>query len=266
MSTASFVMSEYTLIRIGSRSATSEHGADAILTFRLPDRLAHVHGAKGISDVLVHVSSPLSRHSADPGAARSCPRLFLHRQLVFCIAVSIPSAFSCYGSICCSRPFGLPSAASFVLTSGRFFLQRIASTPLLKFFPAPVVLIAYGCMTSVFSLVAAVTGGKAGIAALFLVFWGESVIYPTTFTLATSNLGRHTKRGAGILVRCFADSRVARTIADLTLARSRSAWVSPVALSSRPFRVSGLTHRTPRFLVSIFFFFSFHKISPDLSL
>ncbi|TKA56908.1 hypothetical protein B0A53_01309 [Rhodotorula sp. CCFEE 5036] len=80
-----------------------------------------------------------------------------------------------------------------------FCIARIASTPLLKFFPAPLVLIGYGCMTSVFSLVAAVTGGKAGIAALFLVFWGESVIYPTTFTLATSNLGRHTKRGAGLL-------------------------------------------------------------------
>lgn len=92
---------------------------------------------------------------------------------------------------------------NFVLTPWPLLLQRIASTPLLKFFPAPLVLIGYGCMTSVFSLVAAVTGGKAGIAALFLVFWGESVIYPTTFTLATSNLGRHTKRGAGLLVRCF---------------------------------------------------------------
>ncbi|GAA5983451.1 hypothetical protein JCM10908_000290 [Rhodotorula pacifica] len=77
--------------------------------------------------------------------------------------------------------------------------QRIISTPLLKFFPAPLVLVAYGIMTTVFSLVAALTGGKTGMACLFLVFWGESVIYPTTFTLATSNLGRHTKRGAGIL-------------------------------------------------------------------
>jgi FHS family L-fucose permease-like MFS transporter len=101
------------------------------------------------------------------------------------------------------RPAAIVLHQVYVLTSWPFLLQRIASTPLLKFFPAPLVLIGYGCMTSVFSLVAAVTGGKAGIAALFLVFWGESVIYPTTFTLATSNLGRHTKRGAGLLVRCF---------------------------------------------------------------
>jgi FHS family L-fucose permease-like MFS transporter len=76
---------------------------------------------------------------------------------------------------------------------------RFASTPLLRFINPCFVLIAYGTMCTVFSLMASVTGGKAGLGALFLIFWGESVIYPTIFTLATSYLGRHTKRGAGIL-------------------------------------------------------------------
>ncbi|POY75209.1 hypothetical protein BMF94_1841 [Rhodotorula taiwanensis] len=89
--------------------------------------------------------------------------------------------------------------ASQIFSYMQLTFARILSTPLLKFFPAPLVLVAYGIMTSVFSLVAALTGGKTGMACLFLVFWGESVIYPTTFTLATSNLGIHTKRGAGLL-------------------------------------------------------------------
>lgn len=98
------------------------------------------------------------------------------------------------------RPWFQIRVAKLELTClATFRFARILSTPLLKFFPAPLVLVAYGIMTSVFSLVAALTGGKTGMACLFLVFWGESVIYPTTFTLATSNLGIHTKRGAGLL-------------------------------------------------------------------
>lgn len=78
-------------------------------------------------------------------------------------------------------------------------VQRIASTALLKFFSAPIILVVYGLMCTVFSLAAALTGGKVGMGLLFLVFWGESVIYPTTFSIATSNLGKHTKRGSGLL-------------------------------------------------------------------
>ncbi|BGO91488.1 hypothetical protein NBRC10512_003149 [Rhodotorula toruloides] len=80
-----------------------------------------------------------------------------------------------------------------------FMVARFASTPLLRFFNPCLVLAAYGSSCTIFSLVAALTGGKAGLAALFLVFFSESVIYPTTFTLATSYNGRHTKRAAGIL-------------------------------------------------------------------
>ncbi|GJN93191.1 hypothetical protein Rhopal_006238-T1 [Rhodotorula paludigena] len=81
-----------------------------------------------------------------------------------------------------------------------FMLARIVSTPLLRFFNPAIILSIYGLICTVFSLVAALTDGKAGLAALFLVFFGEAVIYPTTFTLATSNLGKYSKRGAGLLV------------------------------------------------------------------
>jgi len=66
-----------------------------------------------------------------------------------------------------------------------FMVARFASTPLLRFFDPATVLFFYGLGCTVFSLVAAFTGGKAGLASLFLVFFFESVCYPTTFTLAT---------------------------------------------------------------------------------
>lgn len=81
-----------------------------------------------------------------------------------------------------------------------FMVGRFVSTPLLRFFNDATILAVYGTMCATFSLVAALTGGKPGLASLFIVFFFESVCYPTTFTLATSNLGIWTKRGASLVV------------------------------------------------------------------
>ncbi|KAK4056690.1 hypothetical protein OIO90_002242 [Microbotryomycetes sp. JL221] len=81
-----------------------------------------------------------------------------------------------------------------------FMVARFASTPLLRYFDNALILGVYGTMCTLFSLVAAFTGGKPGVAALFIIFFFESVCYPTTFTLATMNLGPWTKRGGALVV------------------------------------------------------------------
>ncbi|SGY44260.1 BQ5605_C001g00134 [Microbotryum silenes-dioicae] len=81
-----------------------------------------------------------------------------------------------------------------------FMVGRFASTPLLRFFNPATILAVYGAMCSIFTLVAALKGGKVGLASLFIVFFFESVCYPTTFTLATSNLGKWTKRGGSLVI------------------------------------------------------------------
>lgn len=80
-----------------------------------------------------------------------------------------------------------------------FTVARFASTPLLRYFDPATLLTIYGTMCCVFSVVACATGGKAGLASLFIIFFFESIIYPTTFTLATSDMGHLTKRAAGLL-------------------------------------------------------------------
>jgi len=80
-----------------------------------------------------------------------------------------------------------------------FMVARFAASPLTYFFNPSIVLSAFATLCTVGSLIVAVTTGKAMTAGVFLIFIGESVIYPTTFSLATSNLGRHAKRGAGLL-------------------------------------------------------------------
>lgn len=55
-----------------------------------------------------------------------------------------------------------------------------------------------GCV--IFIAAAIPTTGDAAIAMLCLVLFFESCIFPTIFTLSLRSLGRHTKRGASLLV------------------------------------------------------------------
>ncbi|BGP48236.1 hypothetical protein JCM10450v2_004108 [Rhodotorula kratochvilovae] len=81
-----------------------------------------------------------------------------------------------------------------------FMVSRFASTGLLRFFDASLLLATFGGFCTIGSLLAALApNAKGGMAGIFIVFIGESLIYPTVFSLATSNLGKHTKRGAGLL-------------------------------------------------------------------
>ena len=78
-------------------------------------------------------------------------------------------------------------------------IARFASTPLLRFVKPATLLTFYGSMCCIFTLVASFTGGRAGLASLYIIFFFESIIYPTTFTLATQDMGIYTKRAAGLL-------------------------------------------------------------------
>lgn len=58
----------------------------------------------------------------------------------------------------------------------------------------------YGTMCCVWSICIALIPGWGGVGSLYLLFFFESICYPTIFTLATKNLGVHTKRGSGLIV------------------------------------------------------------------
>lgn len=68
-----------------------------------------------------------------------------------------------------------------------FMVARFVSTPLVRIFSPHNVLMVYGLGMTVFSLVAALTKGKAGVAALFLVFFFESIAYPCIFCLGSTS-------------------------------------------------------------------------------
>ncbi|GAA5925800.1 uncharacterized protein JCM15063_005121 [Sporobolomyces koalae] len=81
-----------------------------------------------------------------------------------------------------------------------FMVARFASIPFVRFLSPATVVSIWATMCAVFALVAGFTNPKTvGTGALFVVFFFESAIYPTVFSLATGNLGKHSKRGAGLL-------------------------------------------------------------------
>jgi FHS family L-fucose permease-like MFS transporter len=87
------------------------------------------------------------------------------------------------------------SYALITFTVGRFIATALATV-----FQADFLLMLYAICAIVFNAVVIATQGKGAVIILILLFFFEAPMYPTLFTLGTENLGRHTRRGAGILV------------------------------------------------------------------
>lgn len=87
------------------------------------------------------------------------------------------------------------SYALITFTVGRFIATALATV-----FQADFLLMLYAICAILFNAVIIATHGKGAVIVLILLFFFEAPMYPTIFTLGTANLGRHTRRGAGILV------------------------------------------------------------------
>ena len=86
------------------------------------------------------------------------------------------------------------------IAQGLFAIGRFVAGFSMKFVKPRWILMVFMTMIIVFIAMAMGTTGNAGIAALSLVLFFESCIFPTIFTLSLRGLGRHTKRGASFLV------------------------------------------------------------------
>ncbi|KAL2354938.1 major facilitator superfamily domain-containing protein [Cryomyces antarcticus] len=87
------------------------------------------------------------------------------------------------------------SYALITFTVGRFFATALATI-----FEADFLLMVYAVIAIAFNAYICAGHGKAAVGILIALFFFEAPMYPTLFTLGTANLGRHTRRGAGILV------------------------------------------------------------------
>lgn len=81
-----------------------------------------------------------------------------------------------------------------------FTVGRFIATGLATIFESNFLMVIYCAFAIAFTAYVSAGHGIAAVAVLITVFFWMAPMYPTIFTLGTANLGRHTRRGAGILV------------------------------------------------------------------
>jgi FHS family L-fucose permease-like MFS transporter len=81
-----------------------------------------------------------------------------------------------------------------------FAIGRFIASGLMKFVKPRLVLMFFITGVVLFAVLVMVLKGNAGIAAISLVLFFESCVFPLIFTLSLRGLGRHSKRGASFLV------------------------------------------------------------------
>ncbi|KAI0027821.1 major facilitator superfamily domain-containing protein [Vararia minispora EC-137] len=81
-----------------------------------------------------------------------------------------------------------------------FTVGRFVGVVLLKWIDPALLLSFYGLMCCTWSITVGLSPAWAGVAALYLLFFFESICYPTIFTLGTKGLGVYTKKGSGLIV------------------------------------------------------------------
>ncbi|KAH9889731.1 L-fucose:H+ symporter permease-like protein [Xylariomycetidae sp. FL2044] len=81
-----------------------------------------------------------------------------------------------------------------------FTVGRFAATALATVFQSDFLLIIYATICIAFNAYVCAGSGTPAVGVLIAIFFFEAPMYPTLFAMGTANLGRHTRRGAGILV------------------------------------------------------------------
>jgi FHS family L-fucose permease-like MFS transporter len=81
-----------------------------------------------------------------------------------------------------------------------FTVGRFVGTALLAVMSAPLLLGIYAIICCVLIALIATLHGMSGVVCTMVIMFFESIMYPVIFVTGTAGLGRHTRRGAGLLV------------------------------------------------------------------
>lgn len=129
------------------------------------------------------------------------------------------------GGVSTANASNMLSYALITFTVGRF-----VATGLAVFLKAEFIMVVYSCCAIALTAYCSAGTGKASIGALIAIFFFEAPMYPTIFALGTANLGRHTRRAAGILVMGVSGGAVFPPVqgAIADAASTRISYIVPV--------------------------------------
>ena len=120
------------------------------------------------------------------------------------------------------------SAKSLSLSDGKAFCQydwygnmtllsSFVGVVILNFVDPALLLAIYGFFCSFFCLLVSQLPGYGGVGCIFGLFFFESICYPCVFTLGTKNLGKHTKKGSGLIVMVSSSHVLTRQLTESML-------------------------------------------------
>lgn len=159
-----------------------------------------------VSEAVVEGTSTADNPDADEGVG-SGP-LYRQYNMIFAFAaqfcyvgaqVTVASFFINYAtenaSFSSAEGSNMLSYGLITFTVGRFVATGLATVLQSDF-----IMVIYASVAIALTAVISAVRGTPGVAVLITLFFFEAPMYPTLFSMGTANLGRHTKRGAGVLV------------------------------------------------------------------
>lgn len=111
-----------------------------------------------------------------------------------------------------------------------FTVARFIATGLATFLAPSFIMVIYSVVAIALNAYVCAGRGKGSIGAVMAIYFCMAPMYPTIFAMGTANLGRHTRRGAGILVMGVAGGAVFSPIqgAIADAANTRISFVVPL--------------------------------------
>lgn len=81
-----------------------------------------------------------------------------------------------------------------------FTIGRLVGILLAHFLQSDFILVVFSVIGTMLSVYVAMHRGATAVLVLVIFYFFQSIVFPTIFVLGTADLGRHTHRGAGILI------------------------------------------------------------------
>ena len=95
---------------------------------------------------------------------------------------------------------------------GLFFIGRLAGGVIMNYIQPRLVLLACAIITFVATLIVVVCSGTLSLIAFFALYLGESIMFPTIFSLALRDAGTKTKLASSLLIMTIVGGAVAPVI------------------------------------------------------
>ena len=103
---------------------------------------------------------------------------------------------------------------------GLFFVGRLAGGVAMNYIQPTLVLLACAILTFIATLIVVVCSGTISLIAFFALYLGESIMFPTIFSLALRDAGTQTKLASSLLIMTIVGGAIAPVlmgyIADTT--------------------------------------------------